>query len=161
MNSTSQGTYLAAQVMTASPQRLRLMLIEGAIRFGRQAAEAWANRRFEAAEEAIDRCRAIITELLASPQPERLPQVTRPVVDLYRFLYETLNAASLSHDAARLADVLRLLEIERDTWRQVCLDLAEATPRNPPISGPHQVHPPGTRPAEEISTSNGGFTAEA
>ena len=32
--------YLESKVLTAPPYRLHLMLIEGAIRFGRQAAEA-------------------------------------------------------------------------------------------------------------------------
>jgi flagellin-specific chaperone FliS len=53
MQAESHDTYLASQVMTASPQRLRLMLIEGAIRFGRQAAEAWTRKRFEAAGVAM------------------------------------------------------------------------------------------------------------
>ena len=33
------STYLESKVLTAPPQRLHLMLIEGAIRFGRQAEE--------------------------------------------------------------------------------------------------------------------------
>ena len=36
MQQPAHESYLEAQVMTATPQKLRLMLIEGAIRFARQ-----------------------------------------------------------------------------------------------------------------------------
>ena len=35
-----KSSYLESKVLTAPPHRLHLMLIEGAIRFGRQADEA-------------------------------------------------------------------------------------------------------------------------
>ena len=44
--------YLESQIMTATPQKLRLLLIEGAIRFARQTLELWEKEQNDQALEA-------------------------------------------------------------------------------------------------------------
>jgi hypothetical protein len=60
------STYLESKVLTAAPQRLQLLLIEGAIRFGRQAEEALRNADRVAASSSLLRTIDIIGELLAA-----------------------------------------------------------------------------------------------
>jgi flagellar protein FliS len=123
---TPHDAYLTSHVMTASPARLRLLLIDGALRQARQAGTAWKSQQFEAAGQAVDRCRDILTELMTSPNADLAPELARQVSGLYAFMFRTLNEASLAHDAQKLADVIRLLEIERETWQIVAAQTAEA-----------------------------------
>lgn len=120
MQSASTQSYLATQVMTATPQKLRLMLIEGALRFGRQAGELWTTKRYEEAGEALIRCREIVGELIVSLNREVNPQLTEQIASLYRFVYRTLIDAHLAHDPRVLDQALKILEIERETWQLVC-----------------------------------------
>ena len=55
MNPTAREEYLATEVLTAAPQKLQLMLIEAAIRFGRRAELHWQSRENEAAFNTVVR----------------------------------------------------------------------------------------------------------
>src|SRR5687768_4718761 len=121
---TPHDAYLETQVMTATPQRLRLMLIEGAIRLARQTAEYWRVERNEEALESLIRCRAIISELIAGVKADQSP-LARRVVSVYLFLFTTLTEAQLTRDAAKLESAIRVLSEDRQTWSQVCQQLAE------------------------------------
>jgi len=127
--------YLATEVMTASPQRLHLMLIEGALRFLHKARQHWAAEENELARQAIVRARKIVADILAGFERDLDPGLVNQVASLYAFVYRTLIEATFRPDDAKLADVLRVFEIERDTWRRVCDDLAAAQsgPGPPPL----------------------------
>ena len=66
MNHQAREAYIEDQILTATPQKLRLMLIEGAIRFAKRTLLHWENRDNEQALESIIRCRNIVSELLSS-----------------------------------------------------------------------------------------------
>ena len=53
MISAARDEYLTTEVLTAAPQKLQLMLVEAAIRFGRRAELHWQNRENEAAFNAL------------------------------------------------------------------------------------------------------------
>ncbi len=55
MQTHARDAYLQTEVMTATPQKLQLMLIDAAIRFSRQALVHWQNDQHEEAGEAIIR----------------------------------------------------------------------------------------------------------
>lgn len=117
----AHGTdYLTAQVLTATPHKLHLMLIDGAIRFAQQAKQAWndvATRH--AREEALTRCIRITGEMLASMRGSRLPAGGQ-FIEVYAWLFRTMTEAKLLGDERKLDDALELLTIERETWRLVC-----------------------------------------
>jgi hypothetical protein len=80
------------------------------------------------------------------------PHLVKQVASLYSFVCRTLMEAAFHRDDARLAEVLRILEIERETWRQVCADLAatQSGRSDQPYATPSPI-PPGileTRPTE-------------
>ena len=122
---TDRPAYLETQVHTASPQRLRLMLIEGAIRFAKRAQAAIAVGALEQVAEALERCRAIAAELLAGVRPDGTP-LTRQVAGIYVFVIKQLTEAELRHDAGEIEEVISVLEIERETWQHVCENMPEA-----------------------------------
>ena len=125
MSDSARDAYLETQVMTATPQKLRLMLIEGALRFAKQTLHHWENKQDQEAFESIIRARSIVTELLASVQPEQ-GELTGPVIGVYTYLFQTLTEAQLERDQQKMADVIRVLDVERETWRLVCEQLTES-----------------------------------
>jgi flagellar protein FliS len=117
--------YLENQVLTATPQKLRLLLIGGAIRFAHAAIQHWEQGRNDEAMEAIIRCRGIVTELFSVVRPEGFEPATQ-AVSLYVFLFRELTEAQATRDALRVRDVIDVLEEERETWRQLCEQLPES-----------------------------------
>ncbi len=119
------NVYLRTKVMTASPEELRLMLLDGAIKFARQAAEGLATGNIELRYTGFERCRAIVLELMNSVRPEVDPTLCQKVTGLYTFIFGELVNANLEKDAARLQKAIELLEFERETWVMLMEKLAE------------------------------------
>jgi flagellar protein FliS len=111
--------YLESKILTSPPHRLHLMLIEGAIRFGRQAeAELHAGDQ-AAASRPMMRMLDIVGELLAGVRQTR-SELNDKLAGVYWFIFRRVSEATMYSDAAALADVMRLLEFERETWQKVC-----------------------------------------
>src|SRR6476661_296928 len=89
MDLYAREKYLETQILTATPQRLRLMLIEGAIRQARAAQAAWNGGHSTKAIEAVGNCRSIISELSAGIRPEMTPEA-KQLLAVYMFLFATL-----------------------------------------------------------------------
>jgi flagellar secretion chaperone FliS len=115
--------YLETEVMTATPQRLQLMLLDAAIRSASQARLYFEQKDDQAAFTPILRAQRIMAELLCGLSPESEDSLVRRVAAVYVFIYRALIAANLEHSTAKLDDALRLLEVERETWREVCEQL--------------------------------------
>jgi flagellar protein FliS len=120
-----QSRYLESKVLTAPPHRLHLMLIEGAIRFGRQAEAALGRGDTLSAAAPLLRVIDIVGEMLAGVR-ERKNALSEKLADLYYFLFRRATQAKINADSAALADVLRILEYERQTWQLVCEKFAHA-----------------------------------
>lgn len=138
MSPAASDEYLSTEVLTASPQKLQLMLIDAAIRIAARAQSLWTGERTQEVSRAILHCQAIVAQLIAGLVPNHESPVVRQIIPVYEYVHRTLIAVFRTRDKSRLADVLAVLEIERETWRQVCeqldlrLDAAES-----PSAGPH------------------------
>jgi flagellar protein FliS len=108
--------YLRSKVMTAPPEELRLMLLDGALRFAHQARNGLEQKNFEMTYSGFSQCRAIIVELMTSMNEAANPELTDKVKSLYAFFFSELIAASHDKDIERLDKVIGLLEYERETW---------------------------------------------
>jgi flagellar protein FliS len=131
-----QTSYLESKVLTATPPRLHLLLIEGAIRFGRQAEEALQRGDQLAAAAPLLRVLDILGELLAGVRKNK-SDLTLKIAELYLFLFKQISKAKINADATPLAEALRLLEFERQTWQLLCEklggDLGAAKPAAPHV----------------------------
>ena len=109
------------------------MLIEAAIRSGRQAEAAFQKGDWAAASVPLMRVIEIMEELLAAVRKTDTP-LNRKIADFYLFLFRRLSEAKINDDTAKLTEALGLLEFEQQTWQLVCDKLAS----DPPIksSGP-------------------------
>jgi flagellar protein FliS len=141
MSATHNSQYLESKVLTAPPQRLHLMLIEGALRFGRQAEDALRRGEQYAASAALLRVLDIVGELLAGVRTKKTA-LNGKIADFYWFLFRRFSFAKIHGDAAALAEVLRLLEYERQTWQLVCDKLdAESSAPSSAVCTPHAYRP--------------------
>lgn len=139
---SSRSNYLAAKVNTASQPDLHLMLIEGALRFGRQAEQAWSNLEPTAeVDRLLDRTTAIVEALIQGFAAGKT-EVSKQLEEQYAFIFRELASSRINHDRKRLASALTLLDYERETWKLACEKLAtekgqaDGSP-TPPIATPH------------------------
>src|SRR5581483_10756826 len=99
MNPLAREEYLAQEVFTAPPQRLQLMLIEAAIRFGERARKYWELVQNEQAFAAILRCENIMAELLRGLTPGHETELAQRLASVYVFIYRSFIDAARFHDA--------------------------------------------------------------
>lgn len=117
MNETpSTNAYLKTKVMTASPEELRLLLLDGALRFARQARTGLEKADHEMIYSGFSQCRDIVLELLNTIRSEPAPEVAESVRQLYTYMYGELVKASFNKDTDLLDQVIKLLDYERETW---------------------------------------------
>ncbi|MHB8969663.1 MAG: flagellar export chaperone FliS [Pirellulaceae bacterium] len=130
MPRSAHDTYFETQVLTATPQRLRLMLIDGALRFARQAIECWEDEANRVSRyTALARCHDIVVELYSTIKTDELP-VARQVKAIYEFLIREMALASMATDSQPVRNVVKVLEEERMTWQQLCEMMPEPPQRN-------------------------------
>jgi flagellar protein FliS len=132
--STQHSQYLESKVLTAPPHRLHLLLIEGAIRFGRQAADALARGDQAAASGPLMRVVDIVGEMLAGVRGQE-SAINDRLAKLYWFLFQRVSEAKINSDQRKLAEALQLLEYERETWQLVCDKSPQPSPPAPEPRG--------------------------
>ncbi|QDU30988.1 Flagellar protein FliS [Anatilimnocola aggregata] len=120
-----RNAYLETQISTATPQKLRLMLIEGGIRKAQAVCDHWEHGRQEDGLQSLHHCQAIAQELYAGIRDDGSPLVQQ-VFAIYGFVIKELIEAELDLDAARVTGVLNVLQEERQTWQELCQTMPEA-----------------------------------
>lgn len=132
-NGASDGgeSYLAASVGTASPARLRLMLIERAAEIAETLRRVWGGESQGGSEDPAGRqaflkLLELLNELLAGVSRGGDQTLNRQVADLYVFLLQHLLAAEQTKDPFSIQEIATVLGIEAETWRLVCA--RESTP---------------------------------
>jgi len=119
MYSNASDAYLETQVFTATPQRLRLMLIDGAIRRLNAAQIGIAEGNVLQAHADLGRCRDIVAELMSGIDANG-SSLNQQIFSVYLFLYSSLVDMTIANDFGRIGNLLRVLEEERQTWRELC-----------------------------------------
>ena len=110
-------SYLRTKILTASPEELRLMLYEGAIKFCQQAKQAMTDRDIEASHNALMRAQKIVLELSTSLNHEVAPEICDRLSALYTFIYRRLVDANVNKDVKAIEESLKLLDYEKETWQ--------------------------------------------
>jgi len=176
VDTRSRETCLESQVRGASQRQLRLLLIQGALRFARQTVNYWLQDNFTSADETADRCKEILIELLTSLQTDK-SEIARRSAGVYIFLVDTLVQARPNRDMQKLQEVIRVLKVERDIWDRACqtisntgkfgpnvgdeaggpvapVSLSDGTPAVPRSSEPGQAR-------DDEDSPTGGFSVQA
>ena len=137
--------YLEAQVATASPERLHLMVVDGAIRFARQADEALQAGRFERAFLAFNRSRECVNDILAGIVSEPNPGLADQLKSLFAYVLQNLANGELLRDPQRVRNAIQILETHRQTWTQLIEIVLKARPERSERVDPDFDSAPGTR----------------
>jgi flagellar secretion chaperone FliS len=127
------NAYLETQVMTASPERLHLMVVDAAIRFARQGQAALEARYVEAAFLALDHCRTCVTEILGGINGELNTELAERLKGLFVFVQRNLVLADVERNPQYVRDALTVLESHRRTWEALMdrLQQERSTRRGP------------------------------
>lgn len=115
--STYKQTYNNAQVMTAPPGELTLMLYNGAIKFLKLALTSMESQQIATANSNIQRAQDIISELMCTLNMD--VEISKNLMALYEFMNRHLVQANVKKDAAMVKEVLELVEDLRNTWVEV------------------------------------------
>lgn len=143
--------------MTASPEELRLLLLDGALRFTRQGRDGMDKADIEATYAGLSQAKAILMELINALRPEIAPELCERMTALYIFMYKRLIDANLEHSVAMIDEVIGLLEYERETWVMLMDKLRQE--REAMAAGlPFAETPANSAPAVTPAASAGGAT---
>lgn len=164
MNTNNQ--YFADQVLTASPQRLQLMLIEAALRAARHGEELIASGSPVAASAELAQAEAIMSDLIGSLRKDLAPELVAQVAVVYGFILKSITETHLTDDLVPLRAAIRVLEIENETWRLVCsrpsTEAESSASSNPPAPHSNYSAPAPQAAFDSLSSGySGGFTFEA
>ncbi len=108
--------YFRTKVLTASREELRLLLIDGSIRFMQSGREALAGRNWEKVFENFTNAKAILMELINTLDHSAAPELCGRLSGLYTYMYTRLTEGSLEKDLAKVDEVIELMQYERETW---------------------------------------------
>lgn len=108
--------YLQARVMTASPHRLHLMVIDEARKATRLLHTALEDGNLGDAHTAASRARECVNELVAGLRSDLSPQLVAGVQEWFLHIQKNLHLADLTQSPEAAAAALQLLDEYRETW---------------------------------------------
>jgi flagellar secretion chaperone FliS len=110
--------FLRQEVESATPAKLRWLLLQKAHGLTLSIRELWLGGQSEEAKQWLILVQDIFTELLqgiVDPKHELAKQQS----DLYVFLTKLLVVAAQTEDTETLKNVTEILEIEKDSWEML------------------------------------------
>lgn len=108
--------YFVNSVMTATPEKLTLMLYDGCLRFLNENITHIQNKDFYRANKVNGRARDIITELMSTLNMDY--DISQDMFRLYAFMLDTLSTANVKKDTDLIREVIGLVQEFRDTWAE-------------------------------------------
>ncbi len=121
INSNAYEQYRYNSIMSASPERLMIMLFEGAVKFVKLARKNIAEDDIASANYNISRAQDIIAELECSLDMSY--DVSENLMEIYGFLYGQLVDANIKKDVDTLDIVESMLSELKETWGEAYLKL--------------------------------------
>lgn len=143
MVESRENPYLEQEVFSASPAKLRWLLINKGIQLTRIIEQLWQDKD-PAAAQYTPWLRDVLTELLAAVHGQDV--LAKKVSDLYVFMAKLLAASEQTKNVEEMRQLRSLLEIEAETWQMVQQAQTNASPIIPTLP---------------TTTSEGGFCLDA
>lgn len=114
----SPQAYRESAVLTAPPERLVVMLYDGAGRFLHQAVVTMRSGDIQTSHERLRRAEAIIEHLLATLDMSQ-GEVAHQLEAIYIFCQRLIAEARIRLEPEKLEKVRELLGELRDAWDQI------------------------------------------
>ncbi|MFC1745562.1 flagellar export chaperone FliS [Candidatus Riflebacteria bacterium] len=118
-DSNQINNYKKAQIETASPDLLILMLFDGALKFLKRARSGFENMDFELINNGLIKTQAIISELMTSLDMEKGGEVAKNLLSLYIFVNKNLSQANVEKDAKYLDVCEEITGGLREAWDEM------------------------------------------
>lgn len=122
----TNNPYFRTKVMTATPEQLRMMLLEGVLQFMREGREGLAEKNYEKSFEGLSQAKAIVMELINALKPEVAPDLCDRMQSLYLYVYRLLTDGAFEKDLKKIDEAIELMEFERETWAMLLEKIASA-----------------------------------
>jgi flagellar protein FliS len=116
--------YQQTQIETAPPERLLLMLYDGAIRFCHTAKIAMQNKDVKTANANCIKVQNILTELMVTLRMDVGGDLARNLFDLYEYMRNQTIQANMNKDPQPLEHVMAHLKELREAWAQAAKNVA-------------------------------------
>ena len=98
--------YQTSNITTATPEKLMILLFDGAIQFLQKAKTAIAENNFKERSENIDGARKIIRELMRTIDLENGNDVSKQLFKLYNRMAMNLIKANVQRNSAKIDEVI-------------------------------------------------------
>ena len=115
---TPAASYKESSILTAPPERLVVMLYDGARRFLAQASAAMRERDIQRANARLKKAEAVIEELLATLDLSA-GEIAQHLQGLYVYSRRTLAEARIEQSAEKIDEVSNILGGLRDAFAQI------------------------------------------
>ena len=108
--------YQSMQVLSAKPEKLILMLYDGALRFMKLGAEGIESHDFEKGSNNLIKAQRILVELMTSLDFNRGGEIASNLFRIYEFMHHTLVNANIKKDPVPIHKISEQLRTLRDSW---------------------------------------------
>ena len=110
--------YQQTQVQTASPEKILIMLYDGAIQFLNKARVGMENKNIEETHNNIMRAQRIIQEFMNTLDRQNGGEIAENLYRLYDYLNYRLIQSNVKKDIDGIDEVLRHLKELKATWEE-------------------------------------------
>ena len=117
--------YQKANITTASPAKLILMLYDGALRFLTKAIEGVKEDDLALVHELIIKTENIVIELINCLDFDQGGEIAKNLNAIYRFVYRKLIEANVNKDIPTIEICISLISPLRDGWNEMMLKIHE------------------------------------
>jgi flagellar protein FliS len=115
---TSVNQYQKTQVNTSSPEKILLMLYDGAINFTRIALNKMEKNDIAGKGIFISKAQAIVGEFMNTLNHEVGGEIAHKLEQLYIYLLDEYVAANINNSVQSLENAVRILTFMRGTWSE-------------------------------------------
>lgn len=133
---TMRERYLEQMVESATPERLLMMLLDGAVGFINRASLAFEGGRLDEVNECLVKAQNIFIELVLALDLNA-GQFAENLARIYEFVYNLLIEANIEKNPDKIKSALRLAGDVRDLWKETIeKSRQESLEEAPPIDSP-------------------------
>ncbi len=113
---TPYNQYQNVQVTTSNPEKVLIMLYDGAINFTKIAIDKLAKKDIAGKGMYIGKAHAIVAELMGTLNHEVGGDIAKQLEQLYTYLIDEFVAANIKNSPVHLENALKIMTTMRNTW---------------------------------------------
>ena len=114
--SVGANPYQKTQVTSSNPEKILIMLYDGAINFTKIALDKMNKGDRAGKGKYIGNAQAIVAELMNTLNHDTAPVIAKDLERLYIYIIDEYIAANINNAPKHLEHVVRILTMMRDTW---------------------------------------------